>query len=329
FEAMIGAGFDLNLLVLDFPRTDRCPDDEWWPTLRAFQTALSSHEARGAVIASLAENLSEDHARDLMARDIVPLADFGHAMEAAEAAAWIGEAWRLPAPPALWQTSNPVGERTVLDEAESKALLAGYGVPVPAGRRVNGAESAADAAKELGFPVVVKALGVAHKTEVNAVRLGLGSAGAVREAAHDLLRVHDELLVEKLLPTAVVELLVGLTRDSQFGLVMTLASGGVYTELLRDTATVLLPATRTDIEAAVHSLRCGPLLGGFRGAAPADCTAAIDAIVAIAELARAESHHLLEMDVNPMMICAQGDGAYAADALVVMAGIWAELPRTK
>ena len=98
FSAMVGAGFDLNLLVLDFPRGDRCSDAEWWPTLRAFETALATHGARGALVASLPENLSEEQADQLVRRGIAPLCGIDDALSAAEAAAAIGAAWREATP---------------------------------------------------------------------------------------------------------------------------------------------------------------------------------------------------------------------------------------
>ncbi|HEY9537492.1 MAG TPA: CoA-binding protein, partial [Kiloniellaceae bacterium] len=99
FAAMVAAGFDLNLLVLDFPRADRCSDADWWPTVRAFEAALKTNGARGAIVASLPENLSEGHAADLLARGIAPLCGIDDALAAAEAAASIGAAWRRDPPP--------------------------------------------------------------------------------------------------------------------------------------------------------------------------------------------------------------------------------------
>ena len=318
FGAVVGQSFALNLLVLDFPRSDRCADDEWWPPVRAFQQALADHRAKGAVVASLPENLPEQWAQDLIARGIVPLADIGVAMAAIEAAARVGEAWRSDAPPPLWRNDAIPAGSTVLDEAAAKAMLARFGIRVPTGHCVNSVNAAVTAANELGYPVALKALGVAHKTETNAVRLGLSDADAVRDAAAELLSLHKDLLIEEQVPVPAVELLVGVTRDEPFGLVMTIASGGVHTEILRDTATILLPATRTDFETALQSLKCAPLLDGFRGGAPADSTAAVDAMLAIAELARSESQRLLELDVNPLMVCERNLGAFAADALIVL-----------
>src|SRR5690606_15328363 len=73
FSAFVSDRFDLNLLVLDFPRADRCSDADWWPTVRAFEKALRTNAARGAVVASMPENMPEAYAADLMARDIAPL----------------------------------------------------------------------------------------------------------------------------------------------------------------------------------------------------------------------------------------------------------------
>ncbi len=102
FGAMVSGGFDLNLLVLDFPRRDRCSDVDWWTTLRAFESGLTTHGAKGAVVASLPENLPEDYAPGLMARGMVPLYGITEALDAAEAAASIGEAWKRPLPSPLW-----------------------------------------------------------------------------------------------------------------------------------------------------------------------------------------------------------------------------------
>ena len=96
FTAMVSGGFDLNMLVLDFPRTDRCSDADWWPTVNAFEAALNTNEARGAVVASMLENLPEQQAAELFRRGIVPLHGIAEAMDAAEAAAFIGEAWSRP-----------------------------------------------------------------------------------------------------------------------------------------------------------------------------------------------------------------------------------------
>ncbi len=318
FSAMVGAGFDLNLLVLDFPRDDRCSNAAWWPTVRAFEAALKAHKAKGAIVASLPENLSEAQAAELLRRNIAPLAGFDDALMAAEAAAVIGKAWKQPLPLPVMASQAPLEDTTeTLNEAEAKALLAGHGVSVPQGRAANSLDDAVDAAVALGFPVAVKALGLAHKTEAAAVRLNLNDPEAVRAAAGDLLPLGQDLYVERMVEKAVAELIVGLTSDPPFGQVMTLGAGGVLVEILQDSAMLPLPASRREIEDALAGLRTAPLLHGYRGRPKGDLAAAVEAVEAVQRLALAKAGSIVELDINPLIVCAEGQGAFAADALIV------------
>ena len=315
FGAFVSDTFDLNLLVLDFPRDDRCSDADWWPTLRAFRSALEARSARGAVVASMPENMPEDYAADLTARGIAPLCGIVEALDAAEAAAAIGEAWAGQPEPAVAAPRPMSGWRLVHDEAEAKRLLAHAGLRVPEGARADSAEQAVQVAVRLGFPVALKALGVAHKSEHGAVRLNLGDTDAVRSAAAELLALGSGLLVEKMIEGAVAELIVGIVHDPALGPVFTVGAGGITAELLSDSATLLLPASRDGIEAALRSLKLFPLLDGYRGRRKADLAAAIDAILGIARFAL--DHAVEELDVNPLIVCAEGQGAWVADALLV------------
>lgn len=318
FTAMISGGYDLNLLVLDFPRTDRCSDAAWWPTVNAFEAALKAYNAKGAIVASMGENLSEAVAVDLFERGIVPIHGIAEAMDAAEAAVKIGKAWVRPEPVTL--ASAPVSTvdgATTLSEAAAKAWLAQAGLPVPHGLECSGSEEAVAAAEQLGFPVALKALGVAHKSEAGGVVLNLEDEHALREVAHRMVGLGTGLYVERMVTGGVAELIVGVTRDPLFGPVMTLGSGGVLVELLHDTATLLLPASREEIEAALRGLKLFPLLDGFRGREKADLAAAIAAIERIAAFIIAHSDHIDEMDINPLIVCGEGKGAWIADTLVV------------
>src|SRR5690606_2407898 len=202
-------------------------------------------------------------------------------------------------------------------EARAKALLSSAGLPVPKGAMAASADEAAAAAEALGFPVALKVLGIAHKSEAGAVRLGLRDAAAVRSAAGDLGRLGTGLYVERMVEDGVAELIVGVTRDPLFGPVMTLGTGGVLVELLKDTATLLLPATRADIEAALRELTLFPLLDGYRGRPKADLDAAIDAVLGIARFVADNADCIEEMDINPLIVRRQGEGAWIADALLV------------
>ncbi|MCG7505652.1 acetate--CoA ligase family protein [Mesorhizobium retamae] len=324
FSAMASGGFGLNMLVLDFPRTDRCSDADWWPTVNAFEAALKANNAHGAIVASMGENLSEDHSAELLRRGIVPIHGIAEAFDAAEAAVFVAEAWQRPTSPSIANNGfehgrgEDVAPERQPDEATAKAMLAVAGLPVPQGRHAANAAEAVVAAEAIGFPVALKALGVAHKSELGAVRLNLKSAEDVSEAARALLPLGSGLYVEAMVTGGVAELIVGLTRDPVFGPVMTVGTGGVLVELLEDSATLLLPTTSSEIEAALRGLRMFPLLDGYRGRPRADLDAALAAIEKIARFAVAHAGGIEELDINPLIVCAEGKGAWIADALLVV-----------
>lgn len=321
FGTFLQGGFDLDMLVLDYPRADRCSDADWATASAAFEAALKANDARGAIVATMPENLPEHHAEQLIARGIVPLHGIAEALEAAEAAAFIGEVWAKPVPEkviAAGVDGAPRGQAAVLDEAETKARLAAAGLAVPAGLRASTVEEAVAAAERLGFPVALKALGVAHKSELGAVKLDLKSGDEVRAQAERLMAPGQGLYVERMVSGAVAELIVGVTRDPVFGPVMTLGSGGVLVELLRDSATLLLPASPAEIEAGLRSLRLFPLLDGYRGREKADLGAAVDAIHALAGYVLRHAQEIEELDINPLIVCEHGKGAWIADALLAM-----------
>jgi acyl-CoA synthetase (NDP forming) len=347
---MASGGFGLNMLVLDFPRTDRCSDADWWFTVNAFEAALKANGAKGAVVASMGENLPESHAEELLRRGIVPILGIAEALDAAAAAAFVGEMWKRDstsplrggslggaergavAPPVrdaaevpseatpsacFAGTSPSKGDEILPDEASAKAMLAAAGLSVPPGRRAAGVAEAVIAANELGYPVALKALGVAHKSEAGAVKLNLGDEASVRAAAEQLAGLGSGIYVERMIEGGIAELIVGITHDPLFGPVMTLGTGGVLVELLKDSATLLLPAARDEVEAALRGLKLFPLLDGFRGRPKADLASAIDAVLKISGFALANVDTLTELDVNPLIVCAEGKGGWAADALLV------------
>jgi acetyl-CoA synthetase len=168
----------------------------------------------------------------------------------------------------------------------------------------------------LGYPVVVKALGVAHKTEVGGVSLGLGSAEEVSAAVIGMADLSDSYLIEKMVDGVVAELIVGVACDDQFGPYLLVGGGGILVELMKDSASLLLPITREQVLRALGQLKCAPLLNGFRGAPPADLRAVADVILSVADLVENDPSSIIELDINPLMLMAQGQGVVAADALI-------------
>jgi acetyl-CoA synthetase len=271
-------------------------------------------------MATFADTISEHVADRLMVDGVAMLAGVDAGIAGIQAAVDVGNAWtRPPSPPLLpsfgqWQ-DGPV---KLLTEAESKDFLARYGVPVPQSRVVRNAGEAVEAAEELGYSVVIKALGVAHKTEVGGVRLDLGSADEVSAAVMEISGLSESYLIEKMVDNVVAELIVGVARDEQFGPYILIGGGGILVEMMKDSASLLLPTTRERVMQALGQLKCAPLFSGFRGAPPADLDAAADVILAVAGIVEDDPTSILELDINPLMLLAEGQGVVAADALISM-----------
>jgi acetyl-CoA synthetase len=321
FTALLDAGHDQHLLMLDFPRADRCDTGEFETTVTAWEAAQQKTGARTCVVSSLPESMPEEVGRRLLGAGIAPMQGIRSCLAAIAAAAEVGSAQAgvdeiLPLPSADPPLSGPVVR---WDEADAKAALAAYGVSVPASAVTADAGELPALASELGYPVVLKALGsdLAHKSDVGGVVVGLASADAVRRAAAAMADLADRFLVERMVPGALLELLVGVQRDPRLGLGLTLGAGGVLVELVDDTATLLLPATPAQIRAALTGLRVGPVLEGFRGQA-ADLEAVVSAVQAIAAFALDHADRLVELEVNPLLVLP--DGAMAVDALIRLAG---------
>ncbi len=314
FTAMVRGPADLHLLFADLPRADRCADDDWALAVEAFARACAAAGARGALVAAMAANLTGERAAAWVRRGLAVLAPPEVAMAAVEAAAGVGRAWAGPvAPPIAGPDGRGPGE-TALNEATGKRLLRSNGVPVPAGAVCASPGAAVVAAADLGGPVAVKALGVAHKTDQHAVRLGLLDPEHVRAAAAELLVTCPAVLVERLVPDGIVELLVGVRSDPVFGPVLSLGVGGVLTELVRDVAHLLLPVDAAEIRQALLGLRCGPLLTGYRGGPAADLGGTVAVVERVAALVLA-TPEVVELEINPLIVAT--DGAWACDALVI------------
>ncbi|OJG00285.1 acyl-CoA synthetase, partial [Rhizobium sp. 58] len=217
FTAMMQGDYALNLIILDFPRQDRCDATDWVTTCDAVIAASRATGAVAGIVASLGESMPESTALALMADGVVPFCGIDEALAAAEISATIGKAWSKPAPAPLLKTPADDGEIVTLSEHEAKQTLATFGLSIPQGKTALTAEDAADAAEALGFPVVVKGLGVAHKTEAGAVKLNLGTREAVLAAASDMAAVASGYLVEKMIGKPVAEIIVGALRDPLAG----------------------------------------------------------------------------------------------------------------
>jgi acyl-CoA synthetase (NDP forming) len=318
FTAFLSEDFDVSLCLLDYPREDLCDQSTWGGAERGFVRAAQQTGTKGALLATFSDTISESVAARLMKQGVASLAGIDAGIAGIQAAVDVGAAWSRPPSPALLTGfgQQQDGSGKVLDEAESKDLLAGCGVPFPSSRVVRSAAEAAVVAGELGSPVVVKALGVAHKTEVGGIRLNLRSADEVSAAVMEMSGLSESFLIEKMVNGVVAELIVGVARDEHFGPYLLVGGGGSLVEIMKDTASLLLPTTREHVLDSLRQLKCAPLLSGFRGAPPADLNAAVDVILAIAGMLEKDPSSIIELDINPLMLLADGQGVVAVDALI-------------
>ncbi|MDB5522904.1 MAG: coA binding domain protein [Rhizobium sp.] len=318
FTTMMQGDYALNLIILDFPRTDRCDPVDWMTTVNAI---IAAHEATGAnagVVASMGENMPEDVALTLAANGVVPFMGIDEALVAVETAHAIHQAWAAPVPPPLLKVEASEGEAITLSEYESKEAVKPFGLPVPEGAMAATPEEAAKVAAGIGFPVALKGSGVAHKTEAGAVKLNLKSEAEVLDAAKAMAGVAQGFLVEKMAAKPVAELIIGALRDPVVGPVLTIGAGGILVELMDDSAIITLPTTKADIRKAIDGLKITKLLNGYRGQAKGDMEALVDAVSAAADFVIAKASDIEELDINPLMVLPEGQGVVAADALVRM-----------
>ena len=309
FAAALSGDVALGCLIVDFPRSDRCSTRAWDCTISAGAAASRATGKPLALVATLPEALPEDIATRIIDAGLIPLHGLEDALSAIEAAAWLGTSRPDPAP-LLIPEGTP--DAQLLTEAAAKAALAEHGLGIPLSARAGGVTALAELAARAAYPVVLKAEGLAHKTEAGGVALGLQNPSRVLEAAAAMPA--GDFLLEEMITGGVTELLVGVVRDPAHGFVLTLAAGGVLTEILQDSTSLLLPVTDTDIEAALSRLKIAPLLAGYRGQPAADRRAIVKAVLAVQAYVTEHAAVLEEVEINPL-ICTT-TRAVAVDALI-------------
>ncbi len=222
--------------------------------------------------------------------------------------------------------AREAGERS-LDAFRSKLLLASYGLFMPAHMLAASPEEAVTAARRIGFPVALKLVSpdIPHKTDVGGVLLDVRDEDAVRagfqtimtsaKAARPQARLKG-VQVQQMV-TGGHEVIIGVKRDPTFGPLVMFGLGGIYVEVLADVSFRLAPLTEMDAWEMIDEVRSAKLLAGLRGAPPADRKALVDAIVRVGQLA-ANHPEIAELDINPLMVLPEGQGAVAVDARVIL-----------
>jgi acyl-CoA synthetase (NDP forming) len=342
FSLVHRAGFDATGFMLDCPPEDQADPAAYVVAIKQYLAAFPGPPTRGALISAMPESMSPTTREMCLAAGVMPLQGQREALEALNLAGEVGEAWaggakvelRVPggrgdassrggdSQPAAAASVPPAaypGEHSAcaLTEHAAKSALAAFGLTIPRSKVVAPNEVAA-AAQDIGFPVVIKASGahLEHKSELGAVVVNIRTTAEAELAGQRLSSLSDQLLVEQMIADGVAEILVGMTVDPQFGQVLVIGAGGVLTELLRDTVTLLPPFTPAAVQAALKRLKVSKVLAGFRGKPAGDLPALIEAVLACTRYAEANLNTLAEIDINPVIVRPAGLGAVAVDALI-------------
>jgi acyl-CoA synthetase (NDP forming) len=214
-----------------------------------------------------------------------------------------------------------------LSEVEARRLLAAYGIPAPREATAATVEEAVQAARCVGYPVVLKilSLDIQHKTEIGGVRVGLSDEAALAIAFREVTEAARArcaqarvggVLIQEMISADVVEVVVGLVRDPDFGPVVVFGSGGILVELLEDSALRLPPLDHDEALAMIRETRGERLLHGFRGRPQTDVDALADTLVRVSQLAVDLGDLVVALDINPLMVLQKGHGVRAVDVLV-------------
>ena len=330
FKCLLKDEYDSAVLVQDYPAAGL---DESKPHYRAdsdsFIKACRIANIPAAICSTLPENLDAETRSHVLQAGVAPMQGIETCMEAMNAAANYGKrrAVLLANPPHPFRRAKVIGSRfRQLNEATAKSILAKAGLHVPPFHQLPMAKAISKKIDyiDLAYPVAAKICSsdICHKTEIGGVQLNISSKSELTTAIASIINnveYHapdarlDGILIESMINNAILELMASLRRDPQFGLVLTIASGGVMTEILQDASTVLVPADDISLLAALDSLRIAPLFDGFRGGQAASRTAVLDQIKGLVSLMKA-APDIKEIEINPIIV--GKDYACCADALI-------------
>lgn len=219
--------------------------------------------------------------------------------------------------------------RLELGELEARDIMAACGLRLPPSELARSPEEAAEIANRIGYPLVMKISSpdILHKSDIGGVRVGVANAAEVRDT-FELIDYRARryqpnadirgILVQQMAPKG-RECLVGVSRDPQFGPLLAFGMGGIYVEVLKDVTFRIAPISREEANEQIHGIRSFPILGGVRGQLPADLESVVDTLLRTSQLV---THYpeIVEMDINPLVVYDQGQGAIVLDARIILQG---------
>jgi acyl-CoA synthetase (NDP forming) len=308
FSQTMDGPHDATILLLDAPPRPDQDASSWITAAEAFADAAKQTQRRAIVVATIPECFSDEMRNAIVALGLTPAQGLREALIALDRAAWLGQHHPLEAPTAVVAPKATM----LVDESRAKERLSTFGVAVPTGKRCAPNEVASSAA-EVGYPVTLKGLGLAHKSEAGAVAVGIQNEEQLLASMRSMPSDIEEFLVEQTIVGIVAEVLVSIRRAAPLGWMITLGAGGVLTELWHDTQCLLAPASREQIHTALQTLRITPILNGYRGKQGANIEALVDMVMALQQSVVGTS--IVEVELNPVL--ATTTRAVAVDALLI------------
>ena len=218
--------------------------------------------------------------------------------------------------------------RVTIGDAEARTVLQSYGLRIPRSEVADTPERAIELARQIGYPVVLKVASpdILHKTDVGGVKVGLDGAEDVRDA-FELITYRAQrylpeaqlwgCLVQNMVPPGGLEVLVGMNRDPQFGPLVTFGLGGIYVEAMKDVTSRVAPFSPQEAEEMLGEIRAHALLDGVRSQPEADKAAIVDTLLRVGQLVQ-DFSEIVELDINPLVVYPQGQGAMAIDMRLVV-----------
>jgi acetyl-CoA synthetase len=318
FDLMFKANFDLIGLMLDFPNMNECDIDEWEAIVDEYILSAKEKNKKAAIIASLPETLPEHIREKCLKSSIVPLQGLKESLYAIHCSILVGQAWSKFNILKVIQSENTKKTlKKTYSEYESKKILKNYGIRVPQSILSNVDRALIDS-KKIGFPIAIKinSKKILHKSEVKGVFTNIDSETKLKKSLKHLSKLGKQFLIEKMIHDQVAAMLLGIKIDNQFGPVIVIGTGGIYTELIKDSVTLLLPLKKSLVLKAINNLKISKLLYGYRGKPKGDIKSLIQTILKLGKFAEKNASRLIEVEINPLIVRSKVKGVIAADALI-------------
>ena len=314
FKLIFKTNFGLNALMLDFPNIEDCDTAEWDAIVDQFIKS-SKIKKNGAIISSLSDTLPKYLREKCLKSGVVPLQGMSESLLAISNSIKISKAWSNFSEIKISKNlQNHKKKIKTYSEYESKLILKKFKISTPKSLITNKKNILRDY-KKIGFPLVAKIHSTKffHKTEIGGVIININNEKELKQKTN---KFRGNILIEKMISNSIFEMIIGIKNDSQFGPTIILGAGGIYTELFKDTTTLLLPLNKKIILDEIKKLKFSKILFGFRGNDSADIAALVNTILKVAVFAEKNSDKISEVDINPLIVCKKGKGVFAVDALI-------------